>query len=161
MAHHKPEIGLSDESRAGVAEIFNTLLADEYVLYTKTRNYHWNVVGSDFHDLHLLFEKQYEELDETIDDIAEYNRGIGLHAEATLAGFLKHTRLKEAPGSYPKAGEMVRNLLADHEILIGRLRIDLDLCQTKFGDAGAADFLTGLMEQHQKTAWMLRSMLED
>jgi starvation-inducible DNA-binding protein len=156
----KANIGLSDSHREGVVKILNTLVSDEYVLYTKTRNYHWNVLGPQFHDLHKFFEAQYEELDEIIDDVAERARSLGLASLGSLAEFVKNTRLKEQPGKVPDAREMVENLLADHESVIRDLREDLETCHDKYHDAGTQDFLTGLMEQHEKIAWMLRACLE-
>jgi starvation-inducible DNA-binding protein len=153
-------IGLSQRQRQGVLEILSPLLADEYVLYTKTRNYHWNVVGPQFNDLHKFFESQYEALEDFIDDVAERARTVGGPAVATLAEFQKLARLKEHPGRYPPAREMVKNLLADHEAVIQTLRRDLDAALDQHGDAGTSDFLTGLMERHEKMAWMLRSFLE-
>lgn len=155
-----PNIGLSEEQRQGVVAILNTLLADEYLLYTKTRNYHWNVVGPQFNDLHKFFEAQYEELNEVVDDVAERARALGGHALGTMTEFLKSTRLQEESGDYPEARRMIADLLADHEALIGHLRVDLDTCLERYHDAGTNDFLTGLMERHEKMAWMLRAFLE-
>lgn len=154
-----PRIGIKDSDREAVVNILNTVLADEVVLYMKTRNYHWNVVGSDFSELHKFFEGQYEQIEGFMDDTAERARALGGHAVATLLELSKRARLKEAPGKYPKAPQMVADLLADHEALIMALRKDLEASQTKFGDAGTADYLTGLMEEHEKMAWMLRSYL--
>ena len=154
-----PRIGLKDTARAAVVDILNATLSDEVVLYVKTRNYHWNVVGSDFGELHKFFEDQYEKLEDFMDTTAERARAMGGHALGTLAEFLKRSRLKESPGRYPKAQAMVTDLLADHEAIIQSMRKDLQTCQDKHGDAGTADFLTGLMEEHEKMAWMLRSYL--
>lgn len=156
----KPNIKLNERSREGGVEMLNTLLADEFVLGTKTRNCHWNVTGPHFHDLHKFFDAQYEELDAILDDVAERVRALGGHAVGTLAEFLKLARLKEQLGRYPDAQEMTAELLEDHETVIRQLRGDVERCATKFGDAGTADFLTGLMEQHEKMAWMLRAVLE-
>jgi starvation-inducible DNA-binding protein len=153
-------IGLSEERREGVVRILNTLLADEYLLYTKTRNYHWNVVGPQFNDLHKFFEAQYTALNEIVDDVAERARTVGGNALGTMAEFLKYTRLTEQPGHYPDARDMIADLLADHEALICHLRVDLETCVEKYHDAGTNDFLIGLMEQHEKMAWMLRAFLE-
>src|SRR6185295_4746161 len=98
-----PKIGLKDASRTAVVDILNTTLSDEVVLYIKTRNYHWNVVGSDFGELHKFFEGQYEELEDFMDDTAERARALGGHALGTLAEYLKTARLKETPGRHPKA----------------------------------------------------------
>jgi len=156
----RPNIGLSVEQGKGVVKILNAILADEYLLYTKTRNYHWNVVGPQFHDLHKFFETQYDELNEIVDEVAERSRAIGGQALGTMAEFLKHTRLKEETGHYPDARDMIANLLADHEALSCQLRLDLEACTAQHHDAGTTDFLTGLMEQHEKMAWMLRAFLE-
>ncbi len=153
-------IGLTDEQRQGVVRILNTLLADEYVLYTKTRNYHWNVVGPQFNDLHRFFEEQYNELNTIVDDVAERARALGGFALGTLAEFVQQTRLKEEPGVYPMARDMLATLLADHEAIIRSLRVDLETCANTYGDAGTNDFLTTLMEKHEKMAWMLRAFLE-
>lgn len=155
----KPNIGLLDAHREGVVQILNTLLADEYLLYTKTRNYHWNVVGPQFNDLHKFFEEQYNELNDIVDDVAERARTLGGNAFGTLTEFLQHTRLKEHPGQYPTAQEMISNLLTDHETVIRNLRIDLKTCADTYQDVGTNDFLTGLMEKHEKMAWMLRAFL--
>jgi starvation-inducible DNA-binding protein len=156
----KPNIGISDEHRKGVTSILNALLSDEYVLYTKTRNYHWNVIGPQFNDLHKFFESQYNELNEIVDEVAERARSLGGKAMGTLADFLKNTRLKEQAGQYPDARDMISNLLSDHESIIRTLRVDLEICADKYHDMGTNDFLTGLMEKHEKTAWMLRAFLE-
>ncbi len=156
----KLNIGLTLEQRAGVVDILHTLLADEYVLYTKTRNYHWNVTGMHFNDLHKFFESQYKELDNIIDEVAERVRALGRKAMATLSEFSEKTRLSERPSEHPNAQTMLANLLADHELIITNLRKDIQTCND-FNDVGTSDFLTGLMEQHEKMAWMLRAFLEE
>ena len=156
----KTNIGISDKNRKESAEILNRLLSNEYVLYTKTRNYHWNVTAPDFSELHKFFEAQYEELDEIIDEVAERARALGVHSAATLKEFLEEASLKESPGDYPNAARMIANLLRDHETVIQHLRADLRICDERLGDMGTSDFLTGLMEQHEKMAWMLRSYLK-
>ena len=93
----KTNIGITDKDRDGVVKALTTLLADEYVLYTKTRNYHWNVVGPHFSDLHKFFESQYEELDAIVDEVAERARAVGGHAIGTLEEFARHARVKEHP----------------------------------------------------------------
>ena len=156
----EPNIGIASSDRAGVVGVLNTLLADEYVLYTKTRNYHWNVVSPRFNDLHKFFESQYEAIDELIDDVAERARTLGGHAVGTLAEFKQLGRIKEEPGRRPAARQMLQDLLADHEAIVQVLRKDLQTAMDKHGDAGTSDFLTGLMERHEKMAWMLRAFLE-
>ena len=156
----KPNIGLAEADLAGVSQILNTLLADEYVLYTKTRNYHWNVVGPQFNELHRFFEKQYEELNEVVDEVAERTRTLGAPALGTLREFVDRARLSEQPGAYPDAMAMISALLGDHETVIRSLRVDLETCADQYHDIGTNDFLTGLMERHEKMAWMLRAFLE-
>ncbi len=155
-----PNIGISENNRKGVIQILGSLLADEYVLYTKTRNYHWNVVGPQFNDLHKFFQGQYEAIDGTIDEVAERIRTLGGKSPATLAEFLKTTRLGEKPGEYPAASAMIAGLLEDHEAVIRNLRVDVEKTISEYQDAGTGDFLTGLMEEHEKMAWMLRSFLQ-
>ena len=155
-----PKIGISDKNREAVVEILNSVLSDEYVLYTQTRKFHWNVTGPQFHDLHKFFESQYEELDEIVDKVAERARSLGGKSFGTLGEFLKHTKLKERPGENPKAAGMIAVLLQDHETLIQNLREALTLCAERHRDMGTSDFLTGLMEKHEKMAWMLRAMKE-
>jgi len=155
----KPSIGIADKDRAGVVQILGDLLADEYVLYTKTRLYHWNVMGPQFNDLHKFFETQYSELSEIVDEVAERARMLGGKALGALTEFSQRTRLKEHPGQYPNARGMLSNLLADHEAIIRTLRTDLETVMEKYHDAGTNDFLTGVMEKHEKMAWVLRAFL--
>lgn len=155
----KPNLGIVDSDRSAVVKILNALLADEYLLYTKTRNYHWNVVGLQFNDLHKFFEGQYDALDDIVDNVAERSRALGGSALGTLAEFTEQARLKEHPGEYPDGKTMIGNLLADHESLIRQLREDLETTASTYRDLGTSDFLTGLMEQHEKMAWMLRAFL--
>ncbi len=156
----KTNIGISDAGRSGAIEILNHLLSDEYVLYTKTRNYHWNVIGPDFSELHKFFEAQYEALDEIIDEVAERARSLGGKSFGTLKEFAQRTRLREFPAEHSDAKKMITNLLTDHETIIVALRQDLVKCAEEYGDMGTSDFLTGLMEQHEKMGWMLRAYLE-
>ena len=156
----EPNIDIAASDRAGTIKILNTLLADEYVLYTKSRNYHWNVVSPRFNDLHKFFQAQYEQLGEIVDDVAERVRFLGGQSAGTLREFLDLTRLKESPGRHPEAQEMIADLLADHEAVIRALRSDLVTADEKYKDIGTNDFLTGLLQGHEKTAWMLRSFLE-
>jgi len=151
-------IGISTDNRAGVAQILNTLLADEHVLYVKTRNYHWNVVGIHFYDLHKFLEAQYQTLEESIDEIAERVRTLGFPAQATLASFLASARLVEDESPVTGAKAMINNLLEDHEALARQLRNDITIVQDNFIDVATTDFLTGLLAQHEKMAWMLRSI---
>ena len=154
-----PNIDIPDKDRAAVVDVLNRLLSDEYVLYTKTRNYHWNVTGPQFNDLHKFFETQYEQLNEFVDDIAERARQLGGRALGTLAEFAKTARLTEQPGPSPAATEMLTILLADHETVTRTLRAEIGPVTDRYQDVGTADFLTGLLEKHEKMAWMLRAFL--
>ena len=153
--------GISQKNLDEVVNILGKVLADQYVLYTKTRNYHWNVTGEDFSEYHKLFAEQYEALGEDIDEVAERIRALGGKPSATLSEFSKMTRLDEHPGKYPKASVMMANLLADHEAIVRNLRNDIQACGDTYADVGTEDFLTQLMEKHEKTAWMLRAILEN
>jgi starvation-inducible DNA-binding protein len=155
----KPNIGLSDSQRKAVVDILNHLLADEVVLYIKTRNYHWNVEGPDFSETHKFFEGQYEQLDEIMDDVAERARSLGGRASGSLAEYLKLTKLKEDNGKTFGEKAMIKDLLGSHETIVQRLRTEVGIVGDKHGDAGTEDFLTGLIEAHEKMAWMLRSYL--
>jgi starvation-inducible DNA-binding protein len=152
----KPNIGMTESQRRAVCGVLSSLLADEYVLYTKTRNYHWNVEGPQFDQLHKFFQVQYEMIDVIVDDVAERIRALGQKSPGTLAEFAKETQLKEHPASHPAAKDMLSLLTLDHEAIIRSLRSGIAAVE-KQNDAGTADFLTGLLEQHEKAAWMLRS----
>jgi starvation-inducible DNA-binding protein len=152
-------IGIPGDRRQAVVAILNTLLADEFVLYTKTRHYHWNVTGPQFNDLHKFFETQYEALDDVVDDVAERVRALGGRALGTLEELRAAARLGEKPGPAPAARDMLASLLADHEALARALRDDIDVVIERHRDVGTADFLTGLLEHHEKAAWMLRAFL--
>jgi len=153
------EIGLPGQARQEVGRILNRLLADEHVLYVKTRNYHWNLVGPRFHSLHVFFEGQYVMLQPVMDDIAERARSVGATALGSMAEFTEQARLREEAGGHPDPDVMLRNLLADHEAMAQQLRKDVDRCDEELNDQGTADFLTGLMEMHEKQSWMLRAHL--
>lgn len=153
-------IGLSEEQRQGVVDLLNSDLSDAYLLLIKTKKYHWDVVGPQFRSLHEMWEEQYQALTENIDSIAERVRALGGYPVGTAEGFLKHATIKEHGGDVPVATEMVARLVEDHEQVIRNLRGHVDQCSEEFHDEGTADFLTGLMEQHEEMAWMLRSFIE-
>ena len=153
------EIGLKGQVREEVGRVLNKLLADEHVLYIKTRNYHWNVVGPKFRTLHEFFEEQYKMLAPMIDDIAERARSVGVLAAGSMREFSSEARLSEE-GGHPDADTMIKNLLDDHETIVRQLRTDIERVEDDLDDVGTADFLTGLMQQHEEQAWMLRSHLE-
>lgn len=155
----KANIGISDKNSKEVASVLNKILADEYLLYTKTRNYHWNIEGSNFMEMHLFFESQYNTIDEAIDEIAERVRQIGHYAQGRLKDFIKQSQLVEQEYTSDQKSQ-IQNLLDDHEAIIRFLRLHIDIFTDKYKDAGNADFITGLMEKHEKMAWFLRSYLK-
>lgn len=155
----KANIGIKEAHRQAVANELSKLLADEFVLYTKTRNAHWNVEGADFYDKHKFFESQYEELDEVMDNVAERIRQLGHYAPATLKEFLKLTHLSEKGDDKNDSKSFIKELLTDHESIIVFLRENITPFAEKYDDLGTSDFVTGLMEQHEKMAWFLRAHL--
>lgn len=150
-------IGISEANKQAVATELNKLLADEFLLYTKTRKFHWNVEGPQFHDLHLFFEKQYGQLATIMDEVAERIRKLGHYALGAMKHFLAETNLVEHEDYGTSSSVMLQELLDDHETIIRRLRSDIDKFQDQYKDAGSADFITGLVEQHETMAWMLRA----
>lgn len=152
-------IGLSADVTKNVAGHLNRILSDEYVFLTKLLKYHWNITGPYFFPLHKLLDDQYREVFGIIDEVAERTRSIGHIAYGTLQEFAQHTRLKEVPGHHPSALEMVAELVKDHETIIMNLRRDIPLIED-MGDFGTMDFLTGVMEKHEKMAWFLRAHLQ-
>jgi starvation-inducible DNA-binding protein len=155
----KANIGLTEKNSQAIAEKLNALLADEFLLALKTRNYHWNVEGSNFMEMHKFYEGLYNELDEVIDEVAERVRTLGHYSQGRMVDFLKLTNLQEEAYTNDQSKQL-KNLLDDHETMIRQLRKDIDLMQEKYKDAGNADFLTGLMEKHEKWAWFIRSYLK-
>ena len=148
-----------EEPNIDMVKILNPLLFIEYLLYTKTRNYHWSVTEPQLRDLHKLFQEQYIELSEIVDQIAERGRSLDGWAFGTTSELSQHARLKEPSDYYPEPCEMIADLLDDHEAVIRQVRGDLEICAVKYHDMGANDFLAGLMEQHEAMTWMLRASL--
>ena len=153
-------IGIFEPNLKAVAQLLNITLADEMTLLVKTRNFHWNVKGLHFSELHSFFDEEYGLLDESVDEIAERVRAIGEYAIGSLEEFKAQTRLKESLIKGLSAQEMLKELLNDHEFLIKKIRIDIEETASKYQDVGTSDYLTGLLKQHEKTAWKLRSYLE-
>lgn len=152
-------IALDDGTREELAEMLNTLLADEHTLYVKLRNYHWNVVGIEFVTLHELFEEQYNEIKERADLVAERVRKIGYPAIGTMKEFLDYTRIAEARSGHLSAEEMLDDLMNTNEAIIRNLRSDIDKSADKYHDEGTTDLLVATIRQHETMAWMLRSLL--
>ncbi len=157
----KTEIGINDANRLAVAVELFKVLADETVLYIKTKNAHWNIVGTDFYDKHKFFETQFGQLDEMIDNVAERIRSIGHFAPATLKSYLSLTHLTEQSNQANTSQGFINELLQDHESIIIILREHIKPFTNDFHDLGSSDFITGLMETHEKMAWFLRSHLKD
>ena len=137
------------------------MLANLSVIYSKTRNFHWNITGPRFHTLHLFLDEQYKKLGEAADEVAERIRSLGGFSIGTMQEFIDKAELKETPGVRPPSDGMIAILVEDHQTIIKGLRKDIDKCDDDYEDTGTADFLTGLMEQHETLAWMLRAHLED
>jgi len=154
----KANIGIQKNHLQAVALELNKGLSDEFILYTKTRNYHWNVEGSNFMQMHNFYESQSDILDKIIDDVAERVRALGHYSEGRLKDFISLTQLDE-PAYTNKQDEQLKNLLDDHEAIIRNLRKLITLFADEYKDVGTSDFVTGIMEQHEKMAWFIRAYL--
>ena len=152
------DIGIKDEDRKTIANGLSRLLADTYTLYLKTHNFHWNVTGPMFQTLHLMFETQYNELALAVDQIAERIRALGYPAPGTYGEYAKLSSIKETEG-VPKAEEMIRLLVEGQEAVVRTARSIFPSVE-QVNDEPTADLLTQRMQVHEKTAWMLRSLLE-
>lgn len=156
----KPAIGVSDANRKAVAEQLGILLADEFVLYTKTLNAHWNVEGPDFHAMHIFFESQYDQLQEIADSVAERMRSLGHYAPGTMKQFLQLTHLSETIPGKNTSMAYIKELLSDHESIVEFIRGNIGKFADDYHDDTTSDFITGLAEDHEKMAWMLRAHLK-
>jgi starvation-inducible DNA-binding protein len=155
----KLEIGISEKNLQKNRTILTVVLANEMLLYVKTRKAHWNVSGPDFMELHKLFEQHYKQIESSIDEVAERIGKLGGNAIGTLKEFEKNATLKESPDTYPESKVLIGELLNDHEVIIKLLRTDISDIAEKTKDAGTADFLTKLLEVHETQAWVLRRYL--
>ena len=151
------DIGIAERDRLAIAEGLSRLLADTYTVYLKTHNFHWNVTGPMFNTLHLMFETQYTELAQAVDEIAERIRALGVAAPGSYARFGELTRIAEETG-VPSAEEMIAQLVKDQEAIVRTAR-DVFSIAERANDEPTADLLTQRMQIHEKTAWMLRSMI--
>ena len=158
-ANRQIDIGISEKDRKEISKGLSHLLADSYTLYLKTHNFHWNVTGPMFNTLHLMFEGQYTELAIAVDLIAERIRALGSPAPGSYAEFADLTSLKEAKG-VPKALDMVDQLVQGHEAVARSARKVFPAAE-KGTDEATCDLLTQRIQLHEKTAWMLRSLLEE
>jgi len=151
--------GINDQNRARLAGELSKLLADSYTLYLKTHNFHWNVTGPMFQTLHLMFEQHYTELALAVDLVAERIRALGHHAPGSYAAFGRFSSIPDTDG-VPKALEMVRLLVEGHEAVIRTARSVVKAAE-ETSDQATADLGTQRLQVHEKTAWMLRSLLEE
>jgi len=152
-------LGIAEADRAAIAEGLSRLLADTYTLYLKTHNFHWNVTGSMFNTLHLMFEEQYNELALAVDAIAERIRALGFPAPGSYSAYARLSSIQEAEG-VPAATDMIRQLVQGQEAVVRTARGLFPLLDS-VSDEPTADLLTQRMQVHEKTAWMLRSLLDE
>lgn len=150
-------IGINEEMRGEIGQGLSRLLADTYTLYLKTHNFHWNVTGPLFNSLHLMFEEQYNELALAVDAIAERIRALGFPAPGSYAQFAELTSIREET-DVPSAEEMIAQLVSDQEAVVRTARSVFPIVE-RANDQPTADLLTQRMQVHEKTAWMLRSLL--
>jgi len=152
------DIGISDQDREAIAQGLCRLLADTYTLYLKTHNFHWNVTGPMFQTLHLMFEEEYTELAMAVDTIAERIRALGFPAPGSYSEFAQLSSIEEAKG-VPEAEAMIRSLVEGQEAVVRTARSILPIA-SQADDQPTLDLLTQRMQVHEKTAWMLRSLLK-
>ena len=152
----KPDLGIKEQNLTEINDLLNHVLADGNVLYIKLRKFHWNLSGDNFMELHKLFEEQYDAVAEAIDEVAERISSLGGVAIGTTSEFAELSLLIENPGKIPNNQEMIKELVNDHETIVKSLRKFVDDTEEKYGDKGTSDFLTGLMQAHEKMAWKLR-----
>lgn len=149
--------GITNTNTKKVADALNQVLSDEFLLYTKTLKFHWNIEGRDFHALHLFLDEQYHQLQIIIDAVAERIRKVGHFANGSMQQFLADASLKEHVITSSISESMISELVGDHEALIRNMRNLIDDFDKKYDDAGSSDFITGIMKEHEKMAWMLRA----
>jgi len=152
------DIGINETNRTAIADGLGRVLADSYALYLKTHNFHWNVTGPMFQTLHTMFEEQYTELAMAIDEVAERIRSLGAFAPGSFSAYAQLSSIPEETG-VPAAKDMITQLVEGHETVIKTARSLYPICDSSDDDA-TADLLTARIQVHEKTAWMLRSLLE-
>jgi len=157
----KTAIGIKEDNREAVVTMLKQLLADEYVMYTKYRNAHWNVEGIDFHSKHVFFEEEYGKLEETIDGVAERIRMLGFYSPGTMQQFLELSELKENGPEKNDSASFMEVLLEDHRAIIKFIRKSIGENAEAHNDEGTADFITAIMQMHEQMAWMLRSSIKN
>ena len=155
----RTDVATSQPQAGETQQLLNGILADEFVVYVRILNYHWNVRGMQFHSLHEFFEKLYVHQAKTIDDIAEKVRSMGAFATATMQEYLGNSRLKEKVGEPPDPRVMIATLASDYEMIVKRIRETLVVVD-KYDDPSTDNFLCDLLEKHEKTLWMLQAHLD-
>lgn len=153
-------IGIKKDNRKAVVKMLKQLLADEYVMYTKYRNAHWNVEGLDFHSKHVFFEEEYGKLENTIDEVAERIRMLGFYSPGSMQQFLELSELKENGPDKNDSASFMEVLLEDHQTIIKFIRESIGENAEAHNDEGTADFITAILQMHEQMAWMLRSSLK-
>jgi starvation-inducible DNA-binding protein len=154
----EPKIGINKNNLEASVKKLTVVLANEMVLYVKTRKFHWNVSGNSFMELHKLFEAQYSDLEETIDEIAERITKLGSKAIGTMKEFIEHAILEESI-KYEDQDKMLHELLSDHEKILKQLREFIKETEENTNDYGTADYLTALLQRHETKAWILRKYI--
>ena len=154
----EPKIGIAKKELESSINCLTTVLANEVLIYTKTRKFHWNVSGNSFMELHKLFESQYTALEQEIDEVAERISKLGGKAIGTMKEFIDHSILKENSDSEVGQQEMLKELLSDHETVLKQLREYIKSVE-ETDDFGTADFITGLLQKHEDKSWMLRQYI--
>lgn len=154
-------IAITNHDNEVVVTFLNLLLADEYVLFTKTRTAHWNVDGSNYFELHVFLENQYNELDSIIDEIAEQIRSLGHFALGSLKDFLSLAQICDDNQNFSKSKLIFETLKKDHESIVSIIQHEINPISDHFNNRATADFLSGILEQHKKMGWMLRMFMSN
>ncbi len=155
----KTALGITEQHLENSTKLLSALLGDEMTLYIKTRKFDWDIASESFLELHKLFQCQCIELEETIDLVKEHINKLGGKTIGSMKEFGEHTRLEESFGKCSLQNDMMKELLSDHELMAVELRKDIETCANKNNDAGTTDLLTGLLQQHETAAWVLRRYL--
>ncbi|AIY12877.1 MULTISPECIES: Dps family protein [Cellulophaga] len=160
MKSETAEIGIKKSNRKAVVEMLEQLLADEYLMYTKYRNAHWNVEGHDFHTKHVYFEEEYGKLETILDAVAERIRMLGFYSPGSMKRFIELSQLDENGPEQNDSISFMEILLEDHQKVITFIRKSIGENAEEHNDEGTADFITGIMQQHEEMAWMLRASVK-
>lgn len=160
MKTTQTDIGIKKDNRKAVVEMLRKLLADEYLLYTKLRNAHWNVEGIDFHTKHVFFEEEYNKIEKIVDEVAERIRMLGFYSPGTLNEFLELSHLEDKSPKKNDSASLMEGLLKDHTTIIQFIRKSIGENAEEHNDEGTADFITGIMQLHEQMSWMLRASLK-